>query len=105
MYFYFLLVSSEILSLGDKKRRGRPHNVAGALSGPKPFSLSNNPISVIWKNVVVDNDVGIIVGYSKSSWIVRFPTVTDEEEEVLTNNYTEKQVLEGIDKYKKMYGG
>jgi len=70
-----ILLHSEMLSLGNRKRRGRPHKLVGALNGPKTLSLSNNPASVISKQVVIDNLVGCIVGYSKKEWVVRFPLI------------------------------
>ena len=94
-----------MISLGDKKKRGRPHNLVGALSGPKTLSLSNNPASVISKQVVIDNLVGCIVGYSKKEWVVRFPLALDENDDIITKNFSEKKILSGLEKHRVLFGG
>lgn len=96
---------SEIIAVGDKNKRGRPSNAAGALSGPKTYSLANNPTSIFRKNVLIESDVGIIVGYIRSKWTVRFPLLLDENGDMTLKEFSLNNILEGIKDYKEILGG
>ena len=79
--------------------------MAGALSGPKTYSLANNPMSVVREQILIDSDVGVIVGYTNKEWTVRFPLLKDDNNgDMLTRSYSLANIVHGIEDYKSVFG-
>lgn len=96
-------IYSEIIAVGDKRKRGRPCHVAGALSGPKTYSLANSPMSVVREQILIDSDVGVIVGYTNKQWTVLFPLLKDDNGDKETRSYSLANILRGIEDYKNIF--
>ena len=96
---------SEIVGVGDKRKRGRPGNAPGALAGPKTFSISNQPNSILRNHVAIDNLVGSVVSYSHTTkeWYVRFPLTLDDNGDPTVRSFNATQILKGIEVYKNNY--
>jgi len=90
--FILLLKQREIVGVGDRRKRGRPANAPGALAGPKTFSITNNPNSIIREKVVLDNIAGSIVAHGNKVWFVRFPTLPDDNGDPTVKSFSAAKV-------------
>jgi len=61
-------------------------------------------MSVVREQILIDNDVGVIVGYTNKEWTVRFPLLKDDNGDTLTKSYSLANIVHGIEDYKTVFG-
>ena len=55
------------------------------------------------ENVLIENDIGIIVGYLRNKWTVRFPLLFDEDGIMTLKDYPLSNIMQGIADYNEVF--